>query len=75
MCCAQCLPNSSNVADFATCGGTGRTCPLADKALCIDAPYLPCNSTGAACVRISKYYWQVWGFPWTGPGIVDLVHI
>ena len=50
--------NSTSVPDYGQCGGSGVTCPLADKAACADAAYLACAVATSACTRINKYYWQ-----------------
>ena len=50
--------NSTSVPDYSQCGGSGVTCPLADKAACADAAYLACAVATSACTRINQYYWQ-----------------
>jgi hypothetical protein len=55
--------NSTNVADFGQCGGTGgdskETCPLVGKQACTDSQYLDCAFDTSRCVRLSHYFWQV----------------
>ena len=37
------------------CGGLGDTCPLADKAKCVDAQYLSCAEPLSTCVRVNQW--------------------
>jgi hypothetical protein len=51
--------NVTQVPDYGQCGGAGATCPLGNRTLCEDAPYLPCANATSACTRQNKWYWQV----------------
>ena len=45
-------------SEYGQCGGTGQTCPLAERALCTDAAYLQCQSLSDTCIRVNQYFWQ-----------------
>lgn len=62
-------PSGSRAPDYGQCGGAGSSCPLANKAQCIDLQYLDCASGTFQCVRQNQWYWQCTPRPTSQPGV------